>query len=166
MQEEDAILYSDDANLLLEQEKQEQTIIRLQNYAEATKSRQLKIQWGKVKLLTRKTKQSQQQTFPHPYNEIQDSKTGMVLGKQIHIQGHQKQAIQHRLTKAKQTWNTTRKKLFQNQYIPGKIRVQLWNALIRSTLTYALQTQELATTQENKINSFAQVCLSKITNST
>jgi len=51
---------------------------------------------------------------------------------------------------------SNKKKLFQNSYIPGKLRIQLWNALISSTLTYALQTQELSESQEKKINSFSQ----------
>ena len=63
---------------------------------------------------------------------------------------HSKQnhAIQHRMAKAKQMWGVTRKKLLRNSYVPEKLRIQLWNALIRSTLTYALQTQELTESQE------------------
>ena len=41
-------------------------------------------------------------------------------------------------------------KLFQNTNIPEKLRVQLRNALIRTTLTYALMTQELTTSQNKK----------------
>jgi len=60
----------------------------------------------------------------------------------------------------------SKKKLFRNKYLPGKLRIQIWNALIRSTLTYALQTQELTESQETKINGFAQNCMREITEAT
>ena len=72
------------------------------------------------------------------------------------------QAIKHRLEKAKNTWGATRKR-FQNQNIHGNLRIQLRNALIRPTLTYAIYTQELTISQERKINGFAQGCMREIT---
>jgi len=54
----------------------------------------------------------------------------------------------------------TRKRNFpQNQTIPEKLRIPLWNGLIRSTLTYAQQTQELTLAQTEKINIFSQKCM-------
>ena len=66
------------------------------------------------------------------------------------MRGKQNHTIQHRLPKAQKIWGVARKRLFQNKNIPEKLRIQLWNALIRSTLTYAMQTQELTEPQEQK----------------
>ena len=110
LQDEDAILYSDDTNLILyNNEEQTRKITRLNNYAKVTTSRQLKINWVEVLLLTRKTKGNPHRALPHPYKEMQTNNIGTVLGKKIHIQGHQKHAIRHRLTKAKKTWGTAGK---------------------------------------------------------
>jgi len=65
------------------------------------------------------------------------------------MRGKQMQSIKHRLKKAKST-GTHQKKLSQNRNIPEKLRIQLRNALIKTTLTYALMTQELTTSQEQK----------------
>jgi len=43
-----------------------------------------------------------------------------------------------------------KKKLFTTRGIPEKLRIQLRNALIRSTRTYAMHTQEITGTQEKK----------------
>lgn len=79
----------------------------------------------------------------------------------------------HRYARKENTGTTTpaeqgkirgasREKNSQGNNIPEKLRIQLWNALIRSTQTYALQTQELTTAQERKINGFAQNCMREI----
>merc|ERR1712112_38482 len=119
----------------------------------------LEIQWNKVLLLTRK-KTMQISKLPPPYNQIQMHTTGTILGKMVNMHGKQNHTILHRLKKAKKTWGETKKKLFQNKRIPEKLRIQLWNALIRSTLTYAMQTQE------QKINNFAQKCMRQIIEAT
>ena len=67
---------------------------------------------------------------------------------------------------SKASMGVNKKKLFQNKYLPEKLRIQIWNALVRSTLTYALQTQELTEPQEAKINGFAQNCMRRITEAT
>ena len=139
---------------LIPEEPPRETTQRLKRYSILTKTRKLEINWDKVLLLTRK-KATQIAETPPPYNQIQMRATGVILGKKINMHGKQNHTIQHRLAKAKQIWGVTRRKLFQNSYIPEKLRIQLWNALIRSTLTYALQTQELSESQE-KINSFSQ----------
>jgi len=84
----------------------------------------------------------------------------------INMHQQQTDAIKHRLQKAKETWRQTKQKLFQNKTIPEKLRIQLWNALVRSTLTYALQTQEITPAQKETINKFAQKCMRTIIDST
>ena len=73
----------------------------------------------------------------------------------------QTEAVKNRLQKAQETWRLTKWKLFQNRTLPEKLRIRLWNAIVRSTLTYSLQTQELTPAQQDRINSFAQKCLRK-----
>ena len=90
----------------------------------------------------------------------------MILGKKINMRQHQTAAIKHRLQKAKETRRQTKRKLFQNKTIPQKLRIQLWNALVRSTLKYALQTQEITHAQKETINRFAQKCMRGIIDNT
>ena len=61
---------------------------------------------------------------------------------------------------------SNKKKLLRNSNIPEKLRMQLWNALIRSTLTYAMQTQELSESHEKEIKSFSQKRMRKIIDKT
>jgi len=82
--------------------------------------------------------------------------------KKINMRQQQTAEIEHRLQKAKETWRQAKQKLFQNKTIPEKLRIQLWNALVRSTLTYALQTQEITPAQKETINKFAQKCMRNI----
>jgi len=78
------------------------------------------------------------------------------------MRGNQHKAIKHRIQKENHTWDITKNKLFKNHKIHEKLRIQLWNALIRPTLTYALQTQSLDRQKENKLNNFAQHCIREI----
>ena len=117
----------------------------------------VKIQWGKVLLLKRKKRPKTQQAQPRPFNQIQTT-TAMIIGK-INMHQQQTAAIKHRLQKAKETWRQTKQKLFRNKTIPEKLRIHLWNALVRPTLTYALQTQEIAPAQKKQsINLRKNVC--------
>merc|ERR1712112_516759 len=53
-------------------------------------------------------------------------------------------------------------KLFQNTAISIKVRIILWNALIRSILTYALHTRELKHTDIQKLETFTFRCIKQI----
>jgi len=138
IQAEDHAIYADDTNLYLHQETQAQTITRLEHYPIMTHTRNMIIQWTKAHLMTRKRKKQTQEQLPYPYNQIQASNKGAVLGEIIHMQQSQNQAVKHRLRKAQQAWSQTRRKLFQNHAIPEKLRIMIWNAIVRATLTYAL----------------------------
>jgi len=80
------------------------------------------------------------------------------------MRGRQIHAVKHRLNKEKQACGGRHGRLFQNQNAPCKLRIQLWNALIRSTLTYALQTHQITSTRE-KLDNFAQECMGGIIDS-
>jgi len=54
------------------------------------------------------------------------------------------------------------KKIFQNNALNKKIRLLLWNAIIRSTMTYALQTREIYKQDLRKLEQFTSKCIRQI----
>ena len=94
---EDEIIYADDAKLFPPPESDHiNTHRKLHNYNLFTKTRKLKINWEKVKLLTNKTK-THIKKLPPPYNEIEETKTATILGKQINIHNRNDPAVQQRI---------------------------------------------------------------------
>ena len=73
MQGEEFILYADDINLLIQQEEETSTNIRLANYEKATKSRQVEIKWGKVKFLAKGKEKALRENTPRPFNQIKQT---------------------------------------------------------------------------------------------
>ena len=69
-----------------------------------------------------------------------------------------------RLQKAKLTWGETRKPIFTNQTLYKKTRILLWDALVRSTITYAIHTQEYTVREAKKLEQFQPKCLRQIQN--
>jgi len=67
----------------------------------------------------------------------------------------------HRLNIAKQAWGSTRK-IYLNAAINKKVRIILRNAIIRSTLTYALQTHEQTPREIHKLEQFMFKCIRQI----
>ena len=64
-QEEENAIYAADATHLLQQEPPEHTIARLTSYTNITATRQLKIQWGKAEMLTKKKNKTMQKNTQH-----------------------------------------------------------------------------------------------------
>jgi len=64
-QEEANAIYADDTTLLLQKEPLENTITRLENYSRITTTRQLKIHWGKVEMLTKQKNMTGRKTTQH-----------------------------------------------------------------------------------------------------
>ena len=89
---------------------------------------------------------------------------GKILGKNISISLKPKYAITERLRKARNTWRQLRNKIFQRTQLKPKTKLLLWNAVIRSTLTYALQTQNIGEKDQKSINAFTFKCLRQISN--
>jgi len=108
----------------------------------------------KTEILTKQKINAQTNQLPEPYNTIQYKHEGKILGKIVSIKNKHKKAIMHRTNLAKQTWAKTRKQLFTNPILNAKTKILLWNSLIRSTMTYALQTQEYTTKQLSKAEQF------------
>ena len=155
---EDEIIYADDTKLFLPNEDNpEQILQKLNNYKDLTKTRKLKINWNKVRLLTNK-RNSVIKKFPPPYNEIQTTKNITILGKKINVHNNTGPAVLQRIQQAKTMWRKLKYKLFTNKKITLQIRILLWNATIRATLTYGLQTKTLTNEQYNKLERFTNNC--------
>ena len=88
-------------------------------------------------------------TLPYPYDGIEYKNARKILGKNDKHATKAKSAHRAPATKSETNMGGNKKKLFLNQTLYQKTRVMLRNALIRSTLTYALHTQEY-TDQEIK----------------
>ena len=68
--------------------------------------------------------------------------------------GSLKEAVTQRIAKAHQTWKQIHFKLRRNKAITKKIKLILWNSLIRSTMIYGLHTTEMPESQTKRIESF------------
>jgi len=66
-------------------------------------------------------------------------------------------AVLQLIQQAKTLWGKLKRQLFTNK-ITLNIRTLLWNATIRATLTYGLQTENLTDEQYNKLERFAYNC--------
>ena len=73
-----------------------------------------------------------------------------------------RQAISNRIKKAKNVWGALRRKLFNHSKIATRAKALLWNALIRSTLTYAIQTQDISQHGQRNVNGFTFKCTRQI----
>jgi len=117
----------------------------------------------KAELLTNKPDQIIKNMLPPPFREIAYKKDGKILGGIIHMGNKPFLAINDRLQKAKATCGMLRKNLFLNEGLKQRIRIQPWNALVRSTMTYALHTRTHEhIIQLQKMESFAYKCIRQI----
>lgn len=80
----------------------------------------------------------------------------------ISLQGHQ--AAIERMRKARNARSVLRRKLFIRAKLQIKTKVLLWNALIRTTLTYALQTQEITLHDQQTIDAYVSAFMGGIRN--
>ena len=126
---------------------------RIGNYDIVTETRRLTIQWGKVHLL-RRGKHKLSEALPPPFNEIQHKSTGAILGNEISMVGSLKLAVTQRIAKAHHTWKQVRYKLLRDKAIAPRIKLIMWNSLIRSTMIYGLHTTEMPISQTKRIESF------------
>ena len=88
--------------------------------------------------------------------------TGKELGGEIDINLTRCKAIAARLRKARQSCQTTRKELFTNMALKIRTNHLLRNAIARSTLTYGIQTLQLAEQEKQRLNGFTFYCMRMI----
>ena len=72
------------------------------------------------------------------------------------MNGSLKQAIKKRIEKAQHTWKQVNYKLLRNKAITPKIKITLWNSLIRSTMIYGLHSRNTAKSDQNARNIYVQ----------
>merc|ERR1712112_804244 len=92
--------------------------------------------------------------LPPPFNEIKHKNAGTILGKEINMNGSSKQAVKKRIEKAQHTWKQVNYKLLRNKAIAPRIKIILWNSLIRSTMIYGLHTAEIPPSQIKTLRTF------------
>ena len=96
--------------------------------------------------------------------KIKITTNGIALGKTIDITQKGNKAATTRIKKARNAWNILRKRLLNKANLKTRIKTLLWNALIRSTLAYALQTQELSEKDKKRTDSFTFSCMRHLKN--
>ena len=150
---QNALEFAGDTQLFIEHDTEEQMNERVGNYDIVTETRRLTIQWSKVELL-RKGTDKQKYDLPPPFNEIKHKSVGTILGKDINMNGSIKNAVTRRMEKAQHTWKQVNYKLLRNKAITPKIKLTLWNSLIRSAMIYGLHTTEIPASQMGRMESF------------
>ena len=73
--------------------------------------------------------------LPPPYDQIKISHVGTIIGKAIYMTG----AL--RIKKAIDQLEQVSRKIFRNNAFNRKIKILLWNSLIRSTMIYGIHTK-------------------------
>ena len=133
--------YADDSIIIIELNKVAHILTQLQNYQTVTHSRQLCLQWKKGRATnnqkTRAPHRTTTCTFQH--DRIQWSRKNHW---ETNPHGKQTENSHERPTQESQNiMGAIRNKIFLDEGVKPEIRIQLWNALIRPTLTYALHTK-------------------------
>ena len=57
--------------------------------------------------------------------------------------GHPANAVAERIKKARNTWKQVSREIFRNKAFVRKIKILLWNTLIRSTMIYGVRAKAL-----------------------
>ena len=68
--------------------------------------------------------------------------------------GSLKQAVTQRIAKSHHTWKQVHYKFLRNKAITPRIKLIMWNSLIRSAMIYGLRTTEMPTSQTKRIGTF------------
>ena len=111
-----------------------------------------------------KTTNARKNNLPPPFNNIEYKTEGKVLGKQIQMKNNLQTSTKHRLHKARKTWHRTRRNISRNPILYEKTRTALRNAIIRSTLTYALHARIHKLRETIKLEQFQLPILREIRN--
>jgi len=156
----DAVIYADDTNLLVDDDNDDELDRRLCNYHLSADKRDLNIQWAKTKIV------ASRKNFRIKNDDIKLIKIetkGEALGKQIHISGRPSQAVLHRLKKATSAWGTCNSFLRKGD-VAKKMRLLMWNAVVRCTLTYGLTIDALGKNDKEILEKFTHKCIRSIDN--
>ena len=126
---------------------------RIGYYDISTATRELKIQWAKVELL-RHEKHKIRKPLPPPFGQIKQDRTGAILGREIRMAGSLTKAVAERIAKSQNAWGIVNIRLRRYKVINPRIKILLWNSLIRSTMIYGLHTKELPRNLINQLETY------------
>ena len=87
----------------------------------------------------------------------------MLLGQQMTLNHQTNCTVLSRLNKARAAWNILKKRVFLDNEIKMKIKIDLFNAAIGSILKYGLSTLRTTETMDRKLQQFKSRCLREIT---
>ena len=125
---------------------------KLTKYAEASKEYKINISWNKVVIIV-KNKNSDIKNFREillgKYRGIKFQKEGTYPGQRISLQ-NTNIAINERLKKTKGEWNLIKNRLFLDNEILPKIKMDLWNVAIKSITKYSTATIETSEASDKK----------------
>ena len=156
----DAVIYADDTNLLVEDDNDDEVDRRLCNYQLSADKRDLNIQWAKTKIVASKKKLCLKND---DIKLIKIETKGEALGKQIHANGKPSQAVLHRIKKANMAWGMCNSFL-RKRDVTKRIRLLMWNAVVRCTLTYGLTIEALGKNDKENLEKFTHKCIRSIDN--
>merc|ERR1712066_267486 len=74
----------------------------------------------------------------YPFSEVNIKKNARLLGRQIDINTGRKTPVLHRLKLAKGAYNKIKNSFFKNKKYTIRTKLLIWNAVIRSIMTYGL----------------------------
>ena len=156
---QDYVMYADDTSLLVGRDSKNEIAQRLRNYQDVCTTRHLSIQWAKTTYIT---KIKGEAAKIKGFDKIKIAGNEKALGRTICIKGGNKKAVEHRMKGAKQAWNLLKNKVYRNDKIPTEIRLRIWNAITRSTMTYGLGISELKEGERKIIDNFTSKCMRNI----
>ena len=122
------------------------------NYDISSETRELKIQRSKV-LLGCMPEGGQKQNCRRPLARLNLAR-GAILGKEIYATRNLKNDVEGGKKKTNRARKQVSRKIFRNKETKPKIRILLWESLIRSTLIYGLHTKDISRQWINKVESY------------
>ena len=111
------------------------------------------MKWAKVELLKRTGNKSMWQ-LPPPFDRIKQGTAGTILGEEISANGSLTKEVAARIAKAQNTWRIVNIRLLRNKVINPRIKIMIWNSLIRGRMVYGLRTKELPRNLPNQLETY------------
>ena len=84
----------------------------------------------------RREKHKIREILPLPFGQIHWGIIGEILEKAISTDGNPAKEVAARIEKAQNAWKIVNIRLLRNKVTNPKIKLILWNSLIRSTMIY------------------------------
>ena len=163
---EDEIIYADCTNVIIERDTRAEITRRLENYDIIARTRNVEINWDAAKYQQRKKGNKERSTqLQRPLTKIKIGATEKIIGKEIATQKTGRIAISGGFRKSGNTrwafvrvcvcvWGATEGDFFAGNALAIKIKLTLWGALVRSTISYGLQTIQLTEHDRRRVNGF------------